>query len=139
MNIAIVGCGLIGQKRAQALFPHHLVACADRIRERAEALARAWPGCQAFDDWRPVVVLANVDIVIVATTHESLAEITLAAVLAGKHVLVEKPGARHADELKPVASAARNNGILSESGLIIATIVPYARPGQLSMRERLVN
>ena len=43
--------------------------------------------------------------VIIATPHDTLAEITLAAVDAGKHVLVEKPGARFASELSPVLAA----------------------------------
>ena len=46
------------------------------------------------------------DIVIVATTNESLAEIACFAVEAGKHVLVEKPGARSPAEIDPVIDAA---------------------------------
>ncbi len=38
--------------------------------------------------------MPEVEIVFVATLHDSLAEITLAAIEAGKHVLVEKPAAR---------------------------------------------
>ena len=37
-KVAIVGCGLIGQKRARALGRAKLVACADIVRERAEGL-----------------------------------------------------------------------------------------------------
>jgi predicted dehydrogenase len=48
---------------------------------------------------------------VVATLHDSLAEITLAAIHAGKHVLVEKPAARFPQELEPVMVAADQMGV----------------------------
>ena len=111
MNVAIIGCGLIGQKRARALAGCRLVACADLVQERAETLSRNTAGAQAVHDWRAAIDHNNVEMVIVATTNESLAKITLAAVRAGKHVLVEKPAARRADELSPVIEAARQAGV----------------------------
>lgn len=116
MNVAIVGCGLIGQKRAKALADCQLVACADVVGERAEALARMIPGTQPMADWRALVERQDVDIVIVSTTHNVLADITLAAVSAGKHVLVEKPAACHAAELDPVINAAERARVLVRVG-----------------------
>lgn len=116
MNIAIVGCGLIGQKRAKALAGCRLVACADVVGERAEALGRMTPGAQPMTDWRALVERQDVDIVIVSTTHNVLADITLAAVSAGKHVLVEKPAACHAAELDPVIKAAERARVLVRVG-----------------------
>ncbi|MCY3024375.1 MAG: Gfo/Idh/MocA family oxidoreductase [Planctomycetota bacterium] len=116
MRVAIVGCGLIGQKRARALAGCQLAACADVALERAQALAQSLPGTEAAGDWRAVVARPDVDIVIVATTHNVLAEITLAAVNAGKHVLVEKPAARKAAELDEVLAAARRSGVLVRVG-----------------------
>jgi predicted dehydrogenase len=108
MRVAIVGCGLIGQKRSKALGRCSIVACADSKFARAQALAGAHKGAEAFADWRKAVELKNVDIVIVATTHDSLSEITLAAMKAGKHVLVEKPAARNAAELQACIEAERS-------------------------------
>lgn len=116
MNVGIIGCGLIGQKRARAIAGAQLVACADAVPERAEALARATPGAQAVEDWRVVVERRDVDIVIVATTPDAMAEITLAAIGAGKHVLVEKPAARRAAELAPVIRAAEQCRLLVRVG-----------------------
>lgn len=110
-GVAIVGCGLIGQKRARALAPARLVACADLSLERAQALARSAPGAAASDDWRATVARDDVQIVVVATTNNALAEIALAAIEAGKHVLVEKPAARFADELRPLLGAAVERGV----------------------------
>jgi predicted dehydrogenase len=105
-GVAIVGCGLIGQKRAKALAGARLIACADVVRERAEALARTVSGAAAGDDWRAMVARPDVDLVVVATTNESLTEIARGAVLAGKHVLVEKPAARSVGELDALIGAA---------------------------------
>jgi len=110
MNVAIVGCGSIGQKRARALAGAQLVACADIARERAETLARPFHA-QAYTDWREMIARRDVNIVIVATTNNLLAEITLGAVNAGKHVLVEKPAARRAAELDPIIAAAQKKPV----------------------------
>jgi predicted dehydrogenase len=50
-------------------------------------------------------------VVVVSATNNVLAEVTLSAVQAGKHVLVEKPAARAACELEPVIQAARQAGV----------------------------
>jgi predicted dehydrogenase len=114
---AIVGCGLIGQKRAAALrgTPTPLVACADVVRDRAEALARA-AGAAASADWREVIGRDDVGIVIVATTNNLLAEITAAALAAGKHVLVEKPAARNVAEIDAVIAAQKKSECLVHVG-----------------------
>lgn len=111
MNVGIVGCGLIGQKRARALPGGKLVATADLVAEKAKMLAQAVPGAEACPDWQKLVARSDVDVVIVATTNDALALVTLAAVDAGKHVLVEKPAARSAAELRPVIEAARRKGV----------------------------
>src|SRR5688500_3679041 len=95
LRVAIIGCGLTGNKRAKALGGAKLVAAADTNVARAQQLAGTVPGCAAADDWRAVVRRDDVDAVVAATTTDQLAGITLAAVKAGKHVLVEKPAARN--------------------------------------------
>jgi predicted dehydrogenase len=111
LGVGIIGCGLIGQKRAKALGSGgRLVACADIEVDRAESLAKG-TGAKVFRDWRELVWLPGVDVVVVATLHDSLAEITLTAIEAGKHVLVEKPAARTAAELLPVMAAAAKHGV----------------------------
>ena len=116
MRVAIVGCGLIGGKRAKSIaaLGHSVVAAADAVPARAAALAKQYPGCAASGDWREV--LPRADAVVVATINDSLAAITLGAAKAGKHVLVEKPAARSADELRPVVTAARNAEVTARVG-----------------------
>ena len=116
LNIAIVGCGLIGSKRAQALAGARLAICCDLDRGRAQGLAAAQPGAEPLTDWHAAVVSPETDIVIVATTHDMLAPIAAKAAAAGKHVLIEKPGARRASELDAVAEAAGRTGALVRVG-----------------------
>ena len=116
MRVAIIGCGLIGGKRAAAMSKCRLVACCDAVPERAQALARSAPDAEATTDWRDVVARPDVDLVIVATSHDQLAEIACGAAAAGKHVLIEKPGARRAAELDPVLAASRKTGALVRVG-----------------------
>lgn len=116
MNVGIVGCGLLGQKRAKALAGARLVACADLDASRARRLAQDFQGCEALEDWRALVDRKEVGIVVVATPHNALAEITGCALAAGKHVLVEKPAARHVSELEPLLPMARNAKALVRVG-----------------------
>lgn len=109
LGTAIVGCGLIGHKRAQVLAPGSLRATCDRDPARAAELAGKY-GAEAVADWRVVVERRDVTNVIVATSHDALAEITAAAAAAGKHVLVEKPAARTAGELVAVGRAVAASG-----------------------------
>jgi predicted dehydrogenase len=110
-GVAIIGCGLIGRKRAAALGPARLVACADHVPARATSLAATAPGCHAFADWRAAIDHPGVAIVIVATLHDTLAAITRDAIAAGKHVLVEKPAARNRAELEGLAELAADRGV----------------------------
>ena len=87
-----------------------LVACADIDLARAQALAGTVAGASAGDDWRAVIARADVGIVIVATTNDVLAEVSCAALEAGKHVLVEKPGARSVAEIDAVIETATRSG-----------------------------
>jgi predicted dehydrogenase len=114
-GVAIVGCGLIGQKRAHALRGGKVVACADVVLERAEGLASA-TGAIAARDWREVIARDDVTMVIVATTNDLLAEITTAALAADKHVLVEKPAARSVREIDEVIAAQKTSGCLVHVG-----------------------
>lgn len=107
--VGIVGCGLIGNKRAKNLQGAKLVACADLNFETARALAKGHSGCEPMNFWQDLVQHPAIDIVVIAVTHADLAEISLAAVKAGKHVLVEKPAARRSSELMAVKKVAQEN------------------------------
>jgi predicted dehydrogenase len=140
VGLAIVGCGAVGRKRAAALSGARLLYACDLAAPRAVDLARTInlnstveasaprsgerqqagsastaefriAGCQAVTDQAIVLRDPAVEAVIVSTLNASLGPVTLAAVRAGKHVLVEKPGALTADELREVQDAAARSGV----------------------------
>jgi predicted dehydrogenase len=106
MRFGLVGCGLIGEKRAAAIrtLGYELTLVADSVAERAAILARNY-GAEAARDWG-VLASADVDAVVVATSNDWLSRIAVACLIGGKHVLVEKPAGRSLAEVKTVADAA---------------------------------
>ena len=108
--LAIIGCGLIGCKRAASLQPGQLRYTCDLDATRAAVLAKICPGAIPITDYHQALADPAVHAVIVATLNSSLAPIALAAVRAGKHVLVEKPGALNAAQLRTVQMAAEQTG-----------------------------
>jgi len=132
LSVGLIGCGLIGRKRAiaAAASGHRIVCAADIEVARAQAALReaASPG-PALADWRAVIA-ARPDVVVVATTHDCLAEIAAQAADAGCHVLVEKPAGRRAAELEPVIAAARRRGVAVKVGFN-----HRFHPGVLKARE----
>ena len=115
-GVAIVGCGLIGEKRFRSLGTARLVAAADIDEARAAALAGRQPGAVWYTDWRRAVAHPDVDIVVVATLHDHLAEITAGAIAARRHVLVEKPAGRQPSEIPPLIEAAARAGVFVRVG-----------------------
>ena len=108
-RIAIIGCGLIGRKRLAALPAGAFAAACDLEIGRAEQLVASAKAGSATDDAARVLADPAIDAVIVCTLNAALAPLALAAIRAGKHVLVEKPGAistEQADELIDAARAA---------------------------------
>ena len=99
LRIALIGCGLIGQKRLNLLPPGSVTVACDTQLDRARKIAAQNPGCVATDSFEQAVSLPHVDMVMVATLNATLAPIALAAVKRGKHVLIEKPGGIRVAEL----------------------------------------
>lgn len=117
MRFAIIGCGLIGQKRLRSFKDRHILTVAsDVIPARAQSLASQSPRARVEADWKTAVAAPDVDAVIVATTNDSLAPVTLAAIEAGRPVLVEKPAARSVQEITPLIEQARLKGVHVQVG-----------------------
>jgi predicted dehydrogenase len=111
MNVAIVGCGLIGEKRARNLGGHALVAVADPVAARAQKVAAiGGADCRIYQDWQSAILQAGVEIVVVATPNHLLAPVTTFALQQRRQVLVEKPAARSAAELATVRRLAGETG-----------------------------
>ena len=114
-KIAIIGCGLIGRKRAAALAGGALVFACDLDEARARSLAALVPGCRATTNAEEVFA-SDVDVVVISTLNHALAPLALSAVQAGKHVLIEKPAAKTSAELEKIHAAATAAGVLVRVG-----------------------
>jgi len=114
LRVGIVGCGLMGRKRALALGEDRAVAVCDVDPTRSAALA-ADVGAQAVAGLAEVLA-ARPDVVIVSTSHDSLSDTACAALAAGAHVLVEKPAGRTAAEVARIVRARDGAGRLVKVG-----------------------
>jgi predicted dehydrogenase len=104
LGFAIIGCGLIGNKRAGTIPEGALKFACDLDPARASALV-AKHGGRATAHYSDVLQDPEVDIVLVSAANASLATLTRLALESGKHVLVEKPGAVSSKQLSEIESA----------------------------------
>ncbi len=119
-RVGIVGPGLMGSWHASRWqqLPVDLVGYYDRNLERAEAVAKEYGG-RAFTTLEEL--LAAVDIVDVCTpTYEHKGPVVVAA-QAGKHVVCEKPLARHEADAEEMIAACQSAGVR----LFVAQVVRF--------------
>jgi predicted dehydrogenase len=118
-GVAIVGCGLIGRKRAVAFQECGVLVRAvyDARPDAATDLARFLGGhTEVASTIDEALVVRGVGLVVVATPHTSLVPVALDAVKAGLPVLVEKPGAASVEAARELARQARNAGVSARVG-----------------------
>jgi len=119
IGVAIVGCGLVGSKRARAVVDlgAPVVTLYDADPARSEKLA-AELGIPAVVASSPADAFATdgVELAVVGATHDALTPLSVEALEAGCHVLVEKPGARRRDELTALVDAARGSDLVVRVG-----------------------
>jgi len=135
-SVAIAGCGLLGRKRAEALEAQdRLLGVFDTAVDASEALARL-TGARVCASLEEVLDL-GADVVVVAATHDHLASLSVAALQAGSHVLVEKPAGLSAGEVEAITAAADAAGRRVKVGFNhrfhpgIARAVELAQSGEL--------
>jgi predicted dehydrogenase len=116
VKVGIIGCGAIGRKRALALGNHELVIAVDTSLERAQEIAQLKNCPSVSTNYEDALNNNEIDLIIISTTPEFLAKITLAAIAAGKHVLVEKPAGRNPEELIPIIKTAKRNNVFVKVG-----------------------
>jgi myo-inositol 2-dehydrogenase / D-chiro-inositol 1-dehydrogenase len=119
IGVAVIGCGTIGRLRAHNVHRHpsvdFLAAC-DIDATKAETVAREVEADMWGTDAAEVVRRDDIDAVIVATTENAHFEPSLAAIQAGKHVLVEKPFTIEREEGQKLLAAADEYDVLMYTG-----------------------
>lgn len=105
IHVAIIGAGLIGKKRALALPKGvKVTVVVDTDIKRAQSFAKEF-NCEAKNKWRSVVDDKTITALFICTPNNVATEVAVEAIKAGKHVLIEKPGARHLQDFKKINDA----------------------------------
>jgi len=113
VNVGIIGCGSIAKFRhAPEYFENafaEIVGYYDPSKERALELSKNFGG-KAYDDLETLLADKNIDAVSVCTANKYHAEITIKALIAGKHVLCEKPMATTLKDAAQMIEASEKCG-----------------------------
>jgi predicted dehydrogenase len=116
LKVGIIGCGFIANGKhlpsLERLEGVEVTAFCDLIIEKAQASAKQYgtPDALVCLDYHDVLARQDIDIIQVCTPNISHAEITVAALKSGKHVMCEKPMAKTAAEAKTMLDTARATG-----------------------------
>jgi predicted dehydrogenase len=129
LRVGMIGYGFMGAVHSQAwrvaprFFdlprPVDLATVVGRNREAAESAASRWGWAGAASDWRRVVERSDIDLIDICAPGNVHAEIAIAALQAGKHVLCEKPLANTLGQAQAMAQAAdraRHRGVFAMLG-----------------------
>lgn len=110
LRIGIIGAGGIFKTRhlpgLQALPGVQVAAVCNRSRESGEAVAREWGIPEVLTEWRELIARDDLDAVFIGTWPYTHAEMSIAALEAGKHVFCQARMARDAAEARRMAAAA---------------------------------
>lgn len=140
VNIGIVGCGAIGQRRhipEVAQDPRaKLVALCDVVESRAKEQAGRYGG-EAYSSFEKFLQHQPMDAVIIGTPNYLHAPMTLAAFAAGKHVLVEKPMAVSRPEAQAMLAAAQKAGRFLMVGQNQRLMRPHQKAREILAAGRL--
>jgi UDP-N-acetylglucosamine 3-dehydrogenase len=120
LNVAVIGCGFWGRNHARIYNDSEhasLVAVAD-VNERSACAIGERYHVDYYSDPSEVFERGDVEAVSICTPTVTHAEIALAAMEAGKHVLVEKPMTNTVGEAESLISAAEKNGVHLAVGFV---------------------
>lgn len=121
VNVALVGVGYWGPNLARnlaSLTGARLHTICDTRSERLSQFAHQYPGVKVSTDYLEVLNDPTVHAIVLATPVPTHYDLTLLALQAGKHVLVEKPLAQSSHECRELIALARTNGLVLMVGHI---------------------
>ena len=131
--------GLIGFGRFGRLHAHGIARTAGAALgaictagpESAAAAASAHPDARIVRDWRALVADPALDVIDIVAPNHLHAEMALAALAAGKHVLLEKPMATSAADCRRIVAAVERTGGLLSVGFELRLSTQWGRIKQL--------
>lgn len=114
INFAIVGCGRIAKFHLEGILETKgttLKAVSDLDLRKANKLVTSNPGVDVYQDYQEMLLDQSIDVVNICTNHQSHFEIALAALEAGKHVIIEKPITLSLEEADILIKAQKKNNL----------------------------
>lgn len=104
INIGIIGCGLIGKKRADIIKKiknYNIKYCSDNNLNKLKYFKQQY-NCKTFLKWKDLLKNTDIDILFICTTHNLLSKITESALKKNINVFCEKPGAVSIKEISKI-------------------------------------
>lgn len=112
-KFGVIGAGSIARKRhLPELLDNQnaeIAAVCDNNLDRAKEMTDIYGG-KAFNNYRELISVKDLDAVIVCATNTTHAEMTIAALQSGKHVLCEKPMATTLEDARAMIKASEQSG-----------------------------
>jgi predicted dehydrogenase len=105
-RVCLIGCGRIARVHSRNLVGRTTLCYCSRSRDRAEELRAEFGGERVYDRYEEVLAAPSIDAVVICTPPVLHAEQAVAALAAGKSVLLEKPACLSRTELQALARAA---------------------------------
>ncbi len=115
ISVGVIGYGYWGPnltRNAAEASGTSLGAIADMSPAALARAEKRHPGVSLYQDWKALLADGSIDAVLIATPVFTHFEIALAALQAGKHVLVEKPMTRTAAEGRLLIAEAKKRGLV---------------------------
>ncbi|MDT8860797.1 Gfo/Idh/MocA family oxidoreductase [Alkalihalobacillus sp. MEB130] len=113
IRVGVIGCGSIAQKRHLLEYAGNdlveIIAVCDINEQRAIDVAAQY-GVRAYTDYKELLVNKEIEAISVCLPNYLHAEVSIAALNSGKHVLCEKPMATSKEGAEAMIAAARDNG-----------------------------
>jgi predicted dehydrogenase len=145
LGVGMVGHAFMGRVHSQAWrsvgaffdlpVRPSMTVLSGRSRQRADAAAARLGWNHAESDWKELLDRDDVHIIDICTPGDTHAEIAIAALAAGKHVLCEKPLANSVAEAEAMTAAARE---AAARGIRSMTAFNYRRVPAVALAQRLV-
>lgn len=145
LRVAMIGYGFMGAAHSQGWrtaprvfdLPAEpdMAVIVGRNAQAVNEAARKWGWAEAATDWRDVIAREDIDVVDIVTPGDSHAEIAIAALEAGKHVLCEKPLANTVAEAEAMAEAAER---AAARGLRAMVGFTYRRVPAVTLMRNLI-
>lgn len=119
INVALIGLGYWGPNLARNLANTpgaNLHSLCDLSTERLSQLVRQYPGAKPVTDYGDVLADSKVDAVVIATPPHTHFELAAKALMAGKHVMVEKPLAQSSEQCVKLIAMSEERGLVLMAG-----------------------